>query len=136
MCMVFLKSSNNVMYRISASLQRFARLTILTRKNCVLLSSVQEFIELASDLFHIFTQSTKFYTLHCHIFKGALLSLRQLLAIESFLKMMKNAFCFILKALLVLKIFKFLSWFSVTSKNGLTAIRMLESLAKFSNILD
>ena len=31
--------------------------------------------------------------------------------IESPLKMMKNAFCFILKALFVLKIFKFLSWF-------------------------
>ena len=30
---------------------------------------------------------------------------------ESPLKMMKNAFYFILKALFVLKIFKFLSWF-------------------------
>ena len=30
--------------------------------------------------------------------------------IESLLKMMKNAFYFILKALFVLKIFKFLSW--------------------------
>ena len=30
--------------------------------------------------------------------------------IESSLKMMKNAFYFILKALFVLKIFKFLSW--------------------------
>ena len=29
---------------------------------------------------------------------------------ESPLKMMKNAFCFIVKALFVLKIFKFLSW--------------------------
>ena len=30
---------------------------------------------------------------------------------ESPLKMMKNAFCFILKGLFFLKIFKFLSWF-------------------------
>ena len=30
---------------------------------------------------------------------------------ESPLKMMKNAFCFILKGLLFLKVFKFFSWF-------------------------
>ena len=41
--------------------------------------------------------------------KGALSGLRQFLATESSLKTMKNAFCFILKALFVLKIFKFLS---------------------------
>ena len=40
--------------------------------------------------------------------KGALSSLRQFLAIGSPLKMMKNAFYFTSKALLVLKIFKFL----------------------------
>ena len=45
------------------------------------------------------------------IIKGALSCLRQLLATESSLKMMKNAFYFTLKALFVLKIFKFLSWF-------------------------
>ena len=33
--------------------------------------------------------------------------------VESPLKMMKSAFCFILKALFVLKIFKFLSWLFV-----------------------
>ena len=43
------------------------------------------------------------------MFKGALAGLRQFLANESPLKMMKNAFYFTLKALLVLKIFKFLS---------------------------
>ena len=43
------------------------------------------------------------------VFKGALSGLRQLLATESPLKMMKNAFYFTLKALFVLKIFKFLS---------------------------
>ena len=43
------------------------------------------------------------------MFKVALSSLRQFLAIESSLKMMKNAFYFTLKALFVFKIFKFLS---------------------------
>ena len=42
-------------------------------------------------------------------FKGALSGLRQFLATENPLKMMKNAFYFALKALFVLKIFKFLS---------------------------
>ena len=44
-----------------------------------------------------------------YVLKGALLSLRQFLATESPLKMMKNTFYFTLKALFVLKIFKFLS---------------------------
>ena len=43
------------------------------------------------------------------IIKDALSSLRQFLVIESPLKMMKNAFYFTLKALLVLKILKRLS---------------------------
>ena len=41
--------------------------------------------------------------------KGALSGLRQFLATESPVKMMKNAFYFTLTALFVLKIFKFLS---------------------------
>ena len=41
--------------------------------------------------------------------KGALYGLRQLLATERPLKILKNAFYFTLKALFVLKIFKFLS---------------------------
>ena len=40
-------------------------------------------------------------------FKGALLGLRQFLAIENPLKRIKNAFYFTTKALFVLKIFKF-----------------------------
>ena len=44
-------------------------------------------------------------------FQGALLSLRQFLATESPLKIMKNAFYFTPKALFVLTIFKFLSGF-------------------------
>ena len=42
------------------------------------------------------------------IIKGALSGLKQFLAIESPLKMMKNAFYFASKALFVLKRFKFL----------------------------
>ena len=42
-------------------------------------------------------------------FKGALEGLRQFFASESTFKKMKNAFYFTLKALSVLKIFKFLS---------------------------
>ena len=42
--------------------------------------------------------------------KGALSSLRQFLATEISLKMMKKAFHFIIKALLVLKIFKLSYW--------------------------
>ena len=42
--------------------------------------------------------------------KGALSDLRQFLATESPLKVMKNIFCFTSKALFVLKIFKFLPW--------------------------
>ena len=41
--------------------------------------------------------------------KGALAGLRQFLAIESPLKIMKNAFYFTSKALFFLKIFEFLS---------------------------
>ena len=41
--------------------------------------------------------------------KGALSGLRQFLAIERLLKMMRNAFYFTSKALFVLKTFKFLS---------------------------
>ena len=40
--------------------------------------------------------------------KGALSALRKFLGIESPLKMMKNVFYFSLKALFILKIFKFL----------------------------
>ena len=43
-------------------------------------------------------------------FKGALSGLRQFLATESPLKMMKNAFYFTSKSFFVLKAFKFLSW--------------------------
>ena len=41
--------------------------------------------------------------------KGAISGLRRFLGTESLLKMIKNAFYFTLKALLVLKIFRFLS---------------------------
>ena len=44
-----------------------------------------------------------------HFFQGAPSGLRQFLAAESPLKIMKNAFYFTSKAFLLLKIFKFLS---------------------------
>ena len=50
------------------------------------------------------------YNLHDCNFKGTLSGLRQHLATESPLKMMKNTFYFTTKALFVLKIFKFLYW--------------------------
>ena len=64
-------------------------------------------------------------------FRGALSGLRQFFASESPLKMMKSAFYFILKALFILKIFKFLSWlFShVQYKKGL--IRKMRLISKF-----
>ena len=38
--------------------------------NCVLLNSVQEFIEIkAWPLFYMFTQSINFYIFYCHILK-------------------------------------------------------------------
>ena len=43
------------------------------------------------------------------VFKGVLSGLRQFLATETLLKMMKNAFYFTSKVLFVLNIFKFLS---------------------------
>ena len=42
------------------------------------------------------------------IFKGVLSGLRELLTSESPLKMIKNAFCFMLKAIFVLKVFAIL----------------------------
>ena len=50
------------------------------------------------------------YTSSLKKFIDALSGLRQFLAFESPLKVMKNAFNFTLEALFVLKIFKFLSW--------------------------
>ena len=61
--------------------------------------------------------------------KGALSSLRQFLANESPLKMMKNPFYFILKALPVLKNFNFYLEFLIMSKNCL--IRKTRLISKF-----
>ena len=54
------------------------------------------------------------------LIKGALSGLRDFLAIERPLKMMKNAFYFTLKALFVLKVFKFLSWLFSYVENGVS----------------
>ena len=54
---------------------------------------------------------TKFFDNGESDFKDALTGLRQFLTIEIPLILIKNAFCFTLKARFVLKIFKFLSSF-------------------------
>ena len=46
---------------------------IITGESCVLLSSVQEFIEIKAWLllnFFMFTQSIKFYKFYCHVLKS------------------------------------------------------------------
>ena len=61
--------------------------------------------------------------------KGALSGLRQFLATESPLKMMKNAFYFTSKALFVLKIFKSLPWLSghVSKRLDLKRLRLISN---------
>ena len=58
--------------------------------------------------FKVFVKLCKSPILIANILKGAVLGLRQFLAIESPFKVKKKTFYFILKALFVLKIFKFL----------------------------
>ena len=55
------------------------------------------------------SESLKNLTIFLIMFKGALSGLRQVLALEIPLKMIKNAFYFTLKAHFVLKIFNFSS---------------------------
>ena len=60
--------------------------------------------------------------------KGALLGLRQLLAMESSLKIMKNTFYFTSKVLFILKIFKFFSeLFGHVTKNLIGKIRLVSN---------
>ena len=66
-------------------------------------------------------------TLYC--LKGALSAQIQFLATENPLKMMKNAFYFTLKALFVLKVFKFLFRLSGHAEN--TLIREITLISKF-----
>ena len=60
--------------------------------------------------FKVFMKLHKSLLLIANLVKGAALGLGQFLATESLWKLMKDAFYFVLKALFVLKIFKFLSW--------------------------
>ena len=62
------------------------------------------------------------------LFKDLLPGLRQFLATESPLRMMKNAFYFISRTLFVFSIFKFLSWIFGYAGNGL--IRNLGLISK------
>ena len=63
------------------------------------------------------------------IFKSPLLGVRKFLAAESPLKLMKNAFYITLKALFVLKIFKFCRDFLVIRESDL--VRKLNLISKF-----
>ena len=63
------------------------------------------------------------------IFKGALSGLRQFLATESTLKMMKNVFYYTSKDFFVLKIFKFCVDFLIMYQNGL--IRKVGLISNF-----
>ena len=58
----------------------------------------------------------KFYFYEPLLFKGALLGLRQFLAIRSPIKIMKNGFYFTLKTLFVLKIFTCLNFLVIYKK--------------------
>ena len=82
--------------------------------NAILFSSVSgllKFIMVPVVEFQISWPVQSYLSIYASIgsIKGPLSGLRQFLIIETPLKMMKNAFYFTSKALLVLKIFKFLS---------------------------
>ena len=62
-------------------------------------------------------------------FKGALSGLRQFLATENTLKMMKNVFYYTSKDFFVLKIFKFCVDFLIMCQNGL--IRKVGLISNF-----
>ena len=68
------------------------------------------------------------YQISCN-FIGALSSLRQFLATENPLEMMKNTFYFTLKAPLVLKMFTFFLEFLAMQLNG--SIRKIRLISKF-----
>ena len=74
--------------------------------------SCKKLIELSEDFKFKGTKNTR-ENLKIIIIKlkGALSGLRHILTTEGPLKIMKNAFYFTSKALFVIKIFKFLSWF-------------------------
>ena len=68
------------------------------------------FFQKYSDMILNKKEQTISQTVSSTAIKGALPGLRQFLATESSLKMIKNSFYFNSKALFVLKIFRFLSW--------------------------
>ena len=83
----------------------FSDYLLITHHHSVVDDTHKPATKLTNDLITIQDWAYKWKT----TFKGALSGLRQSLATESPLKMIKNAFYFTLKALFVLKIFKFLS---------------------------
>ena len=85
-------------------------------KNCYLQHDLRIYAEFKPSIFHsetffLIEYSFRFF-LKPKMLKSALSGLRQFLAIERPLKMMKNAFYITSKALFVLKIFKYLTFWS------------------------
>ena len=85
------------------------KVKIMYKSNAILLSKVQKNTESINPIISKTKNDGTMMLSKCAIFIGALSGLRQFLATESPLKMMKNVFYFISKALFVLKIFEFLS---------------------------
>ena len=74
----------------------------------MLLITNSEFVKVCIMSWNYNTNYTCFF-LQMFLFNGTLSGLRQFLATENLLKLIKNAFYFALKAVFDLKIFKFLS---------------------------
>ena len=68
------------------------------------------------------------------VIKGALSGLRQFLATENALKMMKNAFYFTSKAIFILKTFNFCLDFLGMLESDLILIRKIELISNFMTL--
>ena len=106
------------LFKTKKTLSIFGRITLYlletTTGNYSMLKGLKIFLKSVGHLGFLgrnilILDNAKMLTNHLKYIKGALSGLRQFLTTESPLKMMKNAFYFILKVLFVLKTFKFLS---------------------------
>ena len=68
-----------------------------------------EILQIKRNHAHLNNKNKPYLLFSILMFKGALSGLKQFLANETLLKMMRNAFYFTLKTLFVLKIFRFLA---------------------------
>ena len=102
-CMMFLIVATCLLWLIILKIMRFA-------ESITFIDDCYQFYLLWVILPRMATknyQSKKYY----FSFKGAFSGLRQFLATENPLKVIKNAFYITLKAFFIFKIFKFLSWY-------------------------